>query len=160
LGARPSRIGMVFAFAGIVAAIMGLLIPSIVRKYGELNSLLWIRIAPAPIFLLLLFYPHLAIAAVAHIMRTTSTSMCWPLDSGVMGSVLPARARANGFSLRSGMWNLGYAISSLAAGAVIVAYGYAPTFAAFAVFSVVSSVMFVSYFRRHPKMGEPPGQRG
>jgi MFS family permease len=152
LGARPSRIGMVFAFAGIVAAIAGLMIPSIIRKYGELNSLFWIRIAPAPVFLLLLVFPHLAIAALAHVMRTASTSMSWPLDSGIMGRVLPARARANGFSIRSGLWNLGYAASSLIAGVVIVTYGYAPTFAAFALFTVVSTVLFVVHFRRHPRI--------
>lgn len=154
LGARPSRIGMVFALAGIVAAVVGLLVPTLVRRYGEMTTLMWVRIAPIPVFLLLLVFPHLAIAALAHVMRTSATSMSWPLDSGVMGNVLPARARASGFSLRSGFWNLGYAISSLVAGVVIVTYGYAPTFVAFAVFSAVSTTLFVTYFRRRLRSTE------
>lgn len=156
LGARPSQIGMIFALAGIVAAILGLLVPVLARKYGELNTLMWVRLAPAPVFLLLLLYPHLVIAAIAHIMRTTATSMSWPLDSGVMGHVLPPRARANGFSIRSGLWNLGYAIASLVGGVVIVAYGYGPTFFAFALCSIVSAILFVAYFRRHPRITGTP----
>jgi MFS family permease len=154
LGARPSAIGMIFALAGIVAAIVVLVVPVLSRKVGDLNALLWVRLAPAPIFLLLVVFPHLWIAAIAHIMRTTTISMSWPLDSGVMGNVLPPRARATGFSIRSGLWNLGYAISSLAAGIVIVAFGYAPTFVAFAAFSAISTVLFVEYFRRHPKLAD------
>jgi predicted MFS family arabinose efflux permease len=99
-------------------------------------------------------FPHLWIAAIAHIMRTTTISMSWPLDSGVMGNVLPPRARATGFSIRSGLWNLGYAISSLVAGIVIVSFGYAPTFVAFAVLSAISTALFVGYFRRHPKFAD------
>jgi MFS family permease len=152
LGARPSRIGMIFALAGVIAAVTVLLVPFFAKKYGELNSLLWIRLAPIPVFLLLLVFPHLLIAALAHVMRTAATSMSWPLDSGVMGQVLPPRARASGFSLRSGLWNLGYAIASLGAGVVIVAYGYTPTFIAFALCSTISTVLFVTHFRRHPSL--------
>jgi MFS family permease len=157
LGAQPSRIGMIFALAGVVAAIVGLLVPLLTRRYGELSTLLWVRLAPVPVFLLLLVFPHLLVAAVAHIARTAATSMSWPLDSGVMGMVLPPRARANGFSVRSGLWNLGYAIASLAAGVVIVLWGYTPTFVAFALFSTISTLLFVSYFRRHPRLDPSRG---
>lgn len=152
LGARPSQIGMIFALAGVVAAIVGLLVPMLSKRYGELNTLLWVRLTPVPMFLLLLAFPHLAIAAVAHIARTTAIGMSWPLDSGIMGTVLPPRARANGFSIRSGLWNLGYAVASLVAGVVIVAFGYAPTFAAFAVFTTISTALFVMYFRGHRRL--------
>jgi MFS family permease len=154
LGARPSRIGMIFALAGVVAAVVGLVVPILARRYGELDSLLWIRLAPVPFFVLLLFFPHLFAAALAHIMRTATASMSWPLDSGIMGHVLPPRARASGFSVRSGLWNLGYAVSSLVAGVAIAAYGYAPAFAAFAFFTTVSTILFVGYFRRHPSVTE------
>lgn len=152
LGARPSRIGMIFALAGIVSAIAGLIVPALSRRYGDLNTLLWLRLSAVPVFLLLLVFPHLVIAAAAHIVRTATTSMSWPLDSGVMGHVLPPRARASGFSIRSGLWNLGYALASLGAGVVIVAFGYAPAFVAFAICATVSTLLFVTYFRRHPTM--------
>ena len=154
LGMRPSRIGMVFALAGIVAAIFGLLVPIIAKKWGELTALFWIRLAPVPVFVLLVAFPHLAVAAVAHVMRTATLSMSWPLDSGVMGVVLPARARANGFSIRSGCWNLGYAISSLVAGVVIVTIGYGATFIAFALFTTLSTLLFVKYFRNHSRLDQ------
>jgi MFS family permease len=151
IGARPSRIGMIFALAGVVAAIIGLLVPVLARRYGDLSTLLWVRLAPVPFFLLLLLTPNLIVAAVAHIVRTTATSMSWPLDSGIVSHVLPPRARASGFSIRSGLWNLGYALSSLVAGAVIVQWGYAPTFIAFATFSALSIAIFFLHFRSHPR---------
>jgi predicted MFS family arabinose efflux permease len=77
-----------------------------------------------------------------------------------MGNILPPRARATGFSVRSGLWNLGYAISSVAAGVVIVWAGYYATFLAFAFFTTVSTVLFVGYFKRHPKLVEAPSGSG
>jgi MFS family permease len=149
IGFRPSRIGMIFALAGVVAAVVGLLVPVLARRYGDLTTLFWVRMAPLPFFVLLLFTPNLIVAVIAHIMRTASTSMSWPLDSGIISQVLPPRARASGFSIRSGLWNLGYAAASLAGGAVIVTWGYGPTFAAFALLSALSIVIFAAHFRNH-----------
>lgn len=152
IGLRPGMIGVVFATAGIVAAVMGLTVPSISRRWGDLAALYWIRLAPAPLFLLLVVFPHFTVAALAHIVRTTTIGMSWPLDSSVLGTILPPRARATGFSIRSGLWNLGYAISSAAGGVVIVWLGYGATFLAFAVLTFLSTFLFMRYFRNHPRL--------
>lgn len=152
LGARPSRIGMIFALAGIVAAILGLVVPAVAKRWGELPTLFWVRLAPVPLFLGMILFPHLIIAGLAHVVRTSAISMSWPLDSGIMGNLLPPRARATGFSVRSGFWNVGYAFSSVTAGLLIVWVGYYATFLAFAIFTSASTLLFVGYFRRHPKI--------
>ena len=75
--------------------------------------------------------------------------MAWPIDSTFIAEVLPPRARANVYSLRSGAWNLGYALTSLIGGVIIVADGYRPTFVIFCIFSILSTATFVGYFWWH-----------
>lgn len=148
LGAPPGQIGSIFSLAGVVAAVLGLLAPGLARRYGPLNAVLVLRLLPAPAFAVLALMPSLGVGILAHVLRTTSISMSWPIDSTFISEVLPPRARANVFSLRSGAWNLGFAGASIVAGRTIVTHGYGPTFAAFVVFSTVSSALFVGYFRR------------
>jgi MFS family permease len=147
IGFLPSRIGMIFALAGLVAAAIGLSAPMLSNRIGPLNSLLCTRLAAVPFFLVLALYPHMAIAVVAHVVRTTGTGMSWPIDSTFVGEMIPPRVRATAFSIRSGAWYIGYAVASLAAGWIIVFFGYGATFVAFAACSLASTLLFVMYFR-------------
>lgn len=149
LGARPGEIGMIFSVASLVAAVLGLLAPSLSRRFGPLGAVLVLRALPIPVYGLLALMPSLGIAVLGQILRSVSISMAWPIDSTFISEVLPGRARANVFSLRSGAWNLGYALASFVAGQAIVSRGYTPSFTAFVVFSALSSWVFVGYFWRH-----------
>ncbi len=156
IGARASQIGMIFSLAGIVAAFAGLFAPRCSRRFGPLGGALILRLAPVPAYALLAVAPSIGLAVVAQIVRTTSISMAWPIDSTFISEILPSRARANAFSLRSGAWNFGYALASLVAGEVIVTSGYRWPFLAFALFSVVSILVYVGYFRRYTRAPEAP----
>ena len=146
LGTPPGQIGMIFSLAGIVAAVLGLLAPALSRRIGPLAAVLLLRLLPVPAFALLAVSPGVGLAVLGYVLRTTSGSMAWPIDSTFIAEVLPPRARANVYSLRSGAWNLGYALTSLIGGVVIVAGGYRPTFVIFCIFSVLSTATFVGYF--------------
>jgi MFS family permease len=150
IGSRPSQIGLVFSIAGVVAALTGLLAPAMYRRLGALVSSMIVRMASAPLYLLLAFSPQMGYAVAAQIVRTTSISMAWPIDSSFISDVLPPKARANAFSLRSGAWNLGYALSSVIAGEIIVGRGYQLTFVLYAVTIVLASIINGTYFWRHP----------
>jgi MFS family permease len=76
--------------------------------------------------------------------------MAWPIDSTFISEILPARARASVFALRSGTWNLGWSIASLIGGAIIVHSGYKLTFVSLIVFTTISVLPFVTYYARHP----------
>jgi MFS family permease len=149
-GSNPDQIGIIFSIAGVVAAVTSLFAPAIYRKYGALISSLFIRLMAAPLYLMLAFSPQTSIAVVAQIVRTTSVSMAWPIDSSFISDVLPPKARANAFSLRSAAWNLGYALTSVIAGELIVADGYRLTFVAYGLSMIVAIATYVLYFRRHP----------
>jgi MFS family permease len=150
LGSNPDQIGIIFSIAGVIAAVTSLLAPAIYRKYGALISSFFIRLMSAPLYLALAFVPGTGVAIAAQVVRTTSINMAWPIDSSFISDVLPPRARANAFSLRSGAWNLGYALSSVLAGEVIVADGYRLTFIVYGVTMAIATLTYVAYFWGHP----------
>jgi MFS family permease len=147
LGATSGQIGLVYAVAGLVAAGLGLFSPYAARRLGSLRSVVLIRLAPVPCYLLLMALPTLPIAVIAHILRNTSINMAWPIDSTYISEILPAKARASVFSFRSGAWNLGWSLSAPIAGFAIVRYGYNVSFAAYVLFMSVAMGLFYVYFR-------------
>jgi MFS family permease len=150
IGLGASTIGVVYALASLLGALLGLLAPVVTRELGSLNAVLVIRLFPVPFYLALTVLDAIPLAVVAHVVRTISISLAWPIDSTMVAEILPAKSRANAFSYRSAAWNLGFALASFIAGPVIVAHGYAPVFLAFVLFSVLSMVLFALNFRGHP----------
>jgi MFS family permease len=158
LGARPREIGIVYAFAGLVAAGVGLTAPMVSRRFGSLNAVLMIRGMPLPFFLLLVIAPWYGLAVVAHVFRQVSINMAWPVDSTFISELIPGRLRASVFGWRSATWNLGIGLSSIAGGWLIVRYGYEATFVGFVLFTTASILLYTLYYQRHPRViaGEIP----
>lgn len=145
-GASSGQIGLIFAVAGLMAAGFGLLSPYAASRLGSLRATVLIRLAPVPFYFLLMAMPNLPVAIVAHMIRNTSINMAWPIDSTYISEVLPAKARSQVFSFRSGAWNLGWSLSSLIAGRLIVEHGYNISFAAYIVFMSLAMILFYVYF--------------
>jgi MFS family permease len=152
LGADATTVGYVYAIGGLSAALIGLLAPAVSRRLGSLWGVAAVRLSVIPFYLALIVAPGLPLAAVAHIVRQTSISMAWPIDSTFIAEVLPPRARSRVFGLRSAAWNLGYSAASLVAGILIVRYGYEVTFVDLIVFSILAMAVFVGYYSRHPRI--------
>jgi MFS family permease len=152
LGADSATVGYVFAIGGLSAALIGLLAPAVSRQLGSLWGVALIRLSVVPFYVALIVAPALPLAALAHVVRQTSISMAWPLDSTFISEVLPPRARSRVFGLRSAAWNLGYSAASLAAGLLIVRVGYNATFLDLIGFTILSMVIFVGYYGRHPRV--------
>jgi MFS family permease len=95
-------------------------------------------------------WPSLGLAVIAHLVRQTSISMAWPVDSTFIGELLPPKSRASVFGLRSAAWNLGSALSAFLAGKIIVRTGYDWTFVSIVGFTALSTCLFTLYYRRHP----------
>jgi MFS family permease len=152
LGADSTSVGYVYALGGLSAAAIGLTAPMISRRLGSLYGVAAVRLSIVPFYLALMFTPSLPLAAVTHIVRQTSISMAWPIDSTFIAEVLPPRARSRVFGLRSAAWNLGYSAASLVAGFLIVTVGYRVTFADLIFFTILAMVVFVGYYSRHPRV--------
>lgn len=159
LGASTQTVGYIFAGAALIAAVIGLTGPVVSARFGALRTVGVLRIAPLPFFLALIFMPHLALAIPAHAFRVTSINMSWPIDSTFIADLLPARQRAYVFSIRSVLWNGGWAITSIIAGRIIRATdSYATVFVIYCVFLVLSVSLFQIYFQR--RMAERARQAG
>jgi predicted MFS family arabinose efflux permease len=152
LGADATLVGYIYAIGGLSAALIGLLAPTVSRHLGSLWGVAIVRLSVVPFYLALIFWPGLPLAAVAHIVRTASISMAWPIDSTFIAEVLPPRARSRVYGLRSAAWNLGYSAASLLAGFLIVRVGYEVTFVDLIVFSLIAMAVFVGYYGRHPRV--------
>jgi predicted MFS family arabinose efflux permease len=152
LGASATTVGYIFALGGLSAAVIGLLAPTISRHLGSLYGVAAVRLMIIPFYLLLLAVPTIPVAAVAHVVRQTSISRAWPLDSTFIAEILPPRARTRVYGLRSASWNVGYSLASLIAGVLIVRFGYMVTFIDLIVFTSISMVLFVFYYGRHPRV--------
>ena len=152
LGSSPGQIGLVYAAAGLASATIGLAAPMVARRWGALVGVAVVRVVPLPLYALLPLAPLLPVAVVAHVVRQTSISMAWPIDSTFIAEVLPPKARAGVFGLRSAAWNLGWAGASLVGGWLIVQRGYGPTFLGYIVFTAVAMGLFVVYYGGHPRV--------
>ena len=148
IGATPGQIGIVFAGASIFAAGVTLLGPRFVGVLGQERAIALGRLSPAPLFLLLIVSPSLGFATLAHLVRTASQGLGWSMESTMMSTVLRGRARRAIFGYRSGSWNIGFSLASLAGGAIIVRWGYDPTFAIYAGFMLLAQGLFYIYFTR------------
>jgi MFS family permease len=148
IGASAAQIGLIFSIAGIAAALLGLTSPYLAGKVGSQRAVVIVRLAPLPLYGMLIFFPALWIAVLAHMFRTASINMGWPIDSSYIAGVLPAKARTAVFGYRSGAWNIGFALAAFAGGNVIVRYGYGATFGAYIAFMLIAMVLFYGYFSR------------
>ncbi|MDQ6832853.1 MAG: MFS transporter [Chloroflexota bacterium] len=149
LGASTQVVGYIYAAAALVAAVIGLTGPVVAAKFGALRTVGVLRCSPLPLFVVMAFAPHLALAIPAHALRVTSINMSWPIDSTFIADLLPARQRAYVFSIRSVLWNGGWAVTSIIAGRVIRATdSYMAVFITYSIFLVLSVGMFQIYFQR------------
>jgi MFS family permease len=150
-GMATSRIGVVFALSGLAATVLSLASPWIAMKTGYRAAQLWTRLMHVPIHLALIPFPSAAVISAAYASRRASGSMAWPLESAHVGGLLPPRARAHAFGLRSASWNIGFALAAFVAGQVIASTGsYTPSYLAVALFSVLSVVIYVIAFGNRP----------
>lgn len=152
LGASDHQVGYVYALGGATAALVGLGAPYMANRMGSLNAVVFLRLSIIPFYLPLIFFPNFGLAVLAFIARQISISMAWPIDSTFIGELLPPRARAGIYGLRSTAWNIGFAIASFAAGRIIVESGYEWTFVSMVVFTALAAIVFYGYYRRHPQV--------
>ncbi|MCO5220931.1 MAG: MFS transporter [Thermomicrobiales bacterium] len=152
LGSSDDQVGYIFAIAGLIGAIAGLMAPVVVARAGALNSTLALRLSVVPFFFAMIVFPTLGVAVLGFYWRAATASTAWPIEVTFISDVLPARARASVFGLRSSIWNLGYAGATYLGGLLIVRYGYNPSLMSFVIFSIISAVVYYVYFSRHTRV--------
>lgn len=149
-GVSPGSVGLIYALGNLLGAVCSLFGPLLVQRHGNLRVNFTVRFMLVPVYLFLLLFPATWVVVFAHLARAVSLNMAGPLDSTFVADILPPRLQATAIGYRTAAWNLGWAVSSIAGGAIIVTLGYDWTFAAMIVAVAVASVTFLVYFSRHP----------
>jgi len=152
IGASAGLIGIIFALAWTIAAVVGLWSPWISARLGSNVGSVIVRLVPVPLFLVMAVSPVLGIAVLAHLIRVSSITISWSMESSFISDILPQRVRYSVFGYRSAAWNLGFSLSSFVAGGVIVRYGYGPTFVAYGLAMAGAMGLYYFYFRRIPEV--------
>ncbi len=149
-GVSPGSVGFIYASGNLLGAVFSLLGPSLVQRYGNLRVNFAVRAMMVPAYLLLIIFPATWVVLFAHMVRSVSLNMGGPLDSTFVADILPPRLQASAIGYRAASWNIGWALSSVIGGWVIVNLGYDWTFAAMVVAVAIASGTFLIYFSRHP----------
>ena len=160
--AEEHEIGAVFAVGSLFLAIGAFLAPFVVARLGEVASIFWTRLAAIPFILLIGYAPALAtpeavvsLAGLAWVLRTTLFNMSNPvMDSFSMGQLQPSE-RATFVGISS-MFSSALAAVSAYLGASLMAGGdYRTPFIAMAVAYLISTYLFIRWFRGTEGLSDP-----
>jgi MFS family permease len=160
--AEEHEIGAVFAVGSLFLAIGAFLAPFVVARLGEVASIFWTRLAAIPFILLIGYAPALAtpeavvsLAGLAWVLRTTLFNMSNPvMDSFSMGQLQPSE-RATFVGISS-MFSSALAAVSAYLGASLMAGGdYRTPFIAMAVAYLISTYLFLRWFRGTEGLSDP-----
>src|SRR5690606_33344238 len=115
LGASTSQIGIIMSVGQIATALGGLLVPLVVRRLGQVATVVVLRLASIPFLLIIANAPNLQLLGAAYFLRTALMNMTNPVDSSFTME-MAGEKRVAMSSLLSGMNTITRAISVLASG--------------------------------------------
>ncbi|MGH2347112.1 MAG: MFS transporter [Chloroflexota bacterium] len=142
-----SLIGALFAGGALLSVVGSLYGPRIGRRFGSVNAVAVVRLALAPCLIALALGSVVPVLAmVGFLARYALVFMSGALDSHFTLSAVPARTRALAYGVRTGTYNLCWALGAWGAGLLIDRVGYPAMFLASGAASVLASLLFFGLF--------------
>jgi MFS family permease len=151
-GCASGQIGVFFSVAQVFTAAAALLGPALARRFGKLRTAIISELLSLPFLVTLGAERALPIAVGAFWMRATLMQAATPLLQTFVMEALPPALRAKATSTINLVWNVGWAISAVTAGAVIERFGYAMPFYLTAGLYFIAATTFWLAFRRLPEI--------
>jgi MFS family permease len=162
-----AQIGGFFSIAQVFTAAAALLGPALARRFGKLRTAVSSELLSLPFLVTLGAERRLGVAVGSFWMRATLMQAASPLLQTFIMEAMPRALRARASSLINLVWNMGWAVSAMLAGAVIERFGYAMPFYCTAVLYAIAAITFWLAFRNVREQGddvrpseEAKGQRG
>ncbi len=123
-GASDALIGALFAGLSIAMGVASLASAPLASRFGKVRTIVWTQGLSLPFLLLLGFVPIFQLSVVGFLVRGALMPMAAPIyNLFIMEQVAPEdRATVNGWATM--YWNLCYALSSWASGAVQKNWGF------------------------------------
>ena len=147
------QIGAFFSVAQVCTAGAALLGPALARRFGKLRTAITSELLSLPFLVTLGAERQLPIAVGSFWMRATLMQAATPLLQAFVMEALPPSLRAKASSTINLVWNLGWAMSAVAAGSVIERFGFAMPFYLTAGLYFIAATTFWLAFRGVPETG-------
>ncbi|AFZ65912.1 MFS transporter [Deinococcus peraridilitoris] len=113
-----ASLGSLFAWTSLATAVAVLIQPWLVQRFGRLRAILFVQTASLPFLVILGFAPSLWMVTVALFTRGALMNAASPVYSANAMDRLPEEDRGVYSAVNTIVWDLGWAISSLASGFV------------------------------------------
>lgn len=146
LGLSTPMIGLIF-FLSLVAAVPStVLAPAMARRLGPIRTVVPTRIIGSFALVLLGFSDNLALGFACFLTAAIVEAITTPTEMTYATQIVPSRYWARMQSLRVTGFQIPAGLASLAAGFLIVEYGYWATFALAGALRLVSALILLSVF--------------
>lgn len=152
-GCSSGQIGAYFSVAQVCTAAASLAGPALARRFGKLRTAIASELLSLPFLVTLGAEKHLPVAVGSFWMRATLMQAATPLLQTFVMEALPQALRAKATTTINLVWNIGWAVSAVAAGAVIERFGFAMPFYLTAGLYFVAATTFWLAFRNVPETG-------
>ena len=140
-------IGGVFFLSQVVAVPSTVLAPAIARRFGQIHTIVPTRIVGSLALVLLGFSQSLSLGLACFLLTTIVEAITAPTEMTYATQVVPSAYWARMQSLRVTGFQIPAGLASLAAGFIIVEYGYWATFVLAGTLRMVSAVILFTVFR-------------
>ncbi|ADY26485.1 major facilitator superfamily MFS_1 [Deinococcus proteolyticus MRP] len=117
-GISYASLGTLFAWTSLATAVTVLIQPWLVRRLGQLGTVLAVQASSLPFLVLLGFAPYLWMVTLALFMRGALMNATGPVYSSYAMSVLPEADRPMYSATNTILWSSCWALASLASGAL------------------------------------------
>jgi predicted MFS family arabinose efflux permease len=152
-----SLIGVLFAVAALLSVPGSLLGTRLSRRWGTVQAVALLRMAIFPCLLALALGALVPMLAVAGFLaRFALIFMAGSLDAHFTLAAFPATSRTFAAGLRTGTYNLGWALGAWSAGQLLDRTGYAALFVTSGVLTAIASLLFLGLFGLPMHMREQP----
>ena len=153
-----SVIGVLFALAAFLSVPVSLLGTRLSRRLGSVTAVVIVRLAVVPCLFGLALGSRLPLLAMTgFLLRFALIYLSGALDNHFTLSSVPARTRALAAGLRTGTYNLCWAMGAGASGVLIGRVGYPAMFLASAALTTVAGVLFLCLFGVPVRQSVPQG---
>jgi MFS family permease len=140
-------IGILFAVAAVLSTIGSLLGPRLSRRLGSVPAVSLVRLAVVPCLLGLALGMHLPLLAIAgFLIRFALVFTGGALDSHFTLAAVPAASRPFAAGLRTGTFNLFWALGSWVSGELLGRVGFTAMFIVSAILTAITSLLFLALF--------------
>lgn len=113
-----ASLGTLFAWTSLATAVTALIQPTLVRRLGQLPTVLAVQFGSLPFLAMLGFAPYIELVALALFTRGALMNAAGPVYSAYAMTVLPPEDRPMYSATTTIAWNVSWAASSIASGVV------------------------------------------